>query len=109
MNDEIVIDLQELTKMFVGCPNEECGAEIGFDLERRALVRNLACPVCNREILEVQRQGDVFDFTWVTFFQRLLSAERRPRMRFRIARAAHPEETRAAHPGENGGGGAEAE
>jgi hypothetical protein len=86
MEDEISINLQELTNLFVACPNGECAAEIGFDLTKRLFARAVNCPVCGANVLEVNRQ-ERFEFTWAVFVKKLLDAEGKPRMFFRMPRA----------------------
>ena len=90
MQDEISIELQELTKLYVVCPNEECRAEVGFDLTKNLLIQAVSCPVCHTNILEVQRQ-DRFQFTWATFMRTLLQAEGKPRLFFRLQRTGREE------------------
>jgi uncharacterized protein YbaR (Trm112 family) len=84
MQNEIAIDLQELTKIFVVCRSSQCGAEVGFDLTQQKLfARAVACPVCNEPLLAVNQQEHMA-FTWVSFVQKLLQAEGKPRMFFKL-------------------------
>jgi len=58
MQNEIAIDIQELTKIFVVCRSPQCGVEVGFDLTQQKLfARAVACPVCNEPLLAVNQQG----------------------------------------------------
>ena len=56
MQEEISVNIQELTRLFVVCPNAECRTQIGFDLTNNRPIRRTTCPVCNNDVLEVQRQ-----------------------------------------------------
>lgn len=87
MQDEIAVDLGELTKLYVACPNGDCNAEVGFDLTQNQRIRPMACPLCGRTLMDVEMQ-DNFRFTWVWLVQKLVRAEGRPRMFFRVQRPA---------------------
>jgi hypothetical protein len=87
MQDEIVVELEELSKVYIPCPNKQCGAEIGFDVSKQFYARNLTCPVCGTMIYEVNQYSNTrFEFTWPVLLKKLFEAER-PRMIFRIKRA----------------------
>ncbi len=86
MHDEIAVELGELSQVFIACPNEKCGTEIGFDLTKQFDIRRLSCPNCNAEIYEVDRTEDRIEFTWPILLKKLFADERRPRMVFKIKR-----------------------
>jgi hypothetical protein len=87
MQDEITIDLTELTKVYVVCGNEQCRAEVSFDLTQRVLAREVNCPVCGNILLNTNQQ-ERFAFTWPSLVQLALrgGVEERPRMFFRLNR-----------------------
>ncbi len=90
MHDEITVDLAELTKLFVACPKQDCGAEIGFDLTKLCTIKEVKCPVCGTvldEVLPAELQPGHKNSTWLHSFWELLRA-RRPRMFFRISACA---------------------
>lgn len=86
MQDEIVVELEELSKVYVPCPNKQCGAEVGFDLSKQFYTRNLTCPICGNTIYEVDQYSNTrVEFTWPALLKKLFEADR-PRMIFRIKR-----------------------
>jgi hypothetical protein len=86
MQDEIVVELEELSKVYIPCPNEKCGAEIGFDISKQFFASNLTCPICGTEIYQVNQYSNTrFEFTWPVLLKKLFEAEH-PRMIFRIKR-----------------------
>ena len=86
MQDEIAVNIQELTKLFVVCPNADCRAQIGFDLTTNQRILRVVCPACNSDVLETMRQRDAFDYSWVSLFKMILNAEGRPQMIFKLSR-----------------------
>ncbi len=84
MQEEIVVDLEELSQVFITCPNEKCGTEIGFNLSKEFYVRSLSCPVCGNEIYAVDRTENRHEYTWPILLKRLFTAEGRPRLSFKI-------------------------
>jgi hypothetical protein len=86
MQDEIAVELDELSKVYIPCTNQECGAEIGFDISKKFFVTNLICPACGATIYEVDRYSNTHhEFTWPSLLQKLFGADR-PRMIFRFKR-----------------------
>src|SRR5258708_39050339 len=94
MREEIVVDIEELSQVFITCRNEKCGTEIGFDLSKDFYARNLNCPVCGNDIYEAQR-ADGHDYTWPVLLKRLFKAEDRPRLTFKIKRPARSSDASA--------------
>ena len=86
MHDEIVVELEELSKVYIPCPNDKCGAEIGFDILKQFYARTLTCPICGTEIYEANQTNNRIEFTWPVLLKKLFEADR-PRMTFRIRRA----------------------
>lgn len=92
MQDEITIDLKELTRVFVVCPNSECGAEIGFDLTRPAFAgKQIMCPACGHLVLQISIVQP-FNATPLYFLRKLMEVES-PRIFFRLQRPAQTDTT----------------
>jgi hypothetical protein len=86
MQDEIVVELEELSKVYIPCPNQECGGEVGIDILKKFFTRNLNCPICGTTIYEVDQFSNTrFEFTWPALLKKLFETER-PRMIFRFKR-----------------------
>jgi DNA-directed RNA polymerase subunit RPC12/RpoP len=85
MHDELAIDFQDLTTVYITCPHQGCGTELAFDLTQGQAPRRIVCPNCNDDLLEVQQQQN-FRFTWISLLKTLRDGNARPRMIFRIPR-----------------------
>ena len=68
MQNDIMIDRTEMTKVYGVCGNEECKAEVGFDLTQWVLAREVNCPACGHILLETNQQ-ERFPFTWASLLQ----------------------------------------
>ncbi len=96
MHDEITVDLAELTKLFVACPKQDCGAEIGFDLMKEHPSKEAHCPVCGAALDQADCGPIQSPTTWVFSFKRLLDAKGKRCMFFRISTSAQPTESELA-------------
>lgn len=86
MTDEITVDVKELTKLSVVCPNADCKAEVCFDLTKNLFAREMRCPACQNVLLEVRQQADGFAFTWASLIKKALRTDGQPSMFFRLKR-----------------------
>jgi hypothetical protein len=85
MQNELNLDLKDLTKLCVICPHQNCKAEICFDLAQELLAREVRCPVCQNVMLETRNQEHLA-FTWASLIKLALKPDGKPQMYFRVRR-----------------------
>ena len=85
MHDELIVDLKSLTKLSVICPQENCRAEVCFDLTQELRAREMNCPVCGNVLLGLHHQ-ERLGFTWASLIKHALKPDGKPAMFFRVKR-----------------------